>query len=280
MSGEFEPTPQSRLPIIVCVMLIIIGFVLFWLGLRVPEAEGATLLHPLQPVIKLVEDRLERFNKEIKSYECVVHRKERIHGRLQPLQTVFMRVRQQPHHAVYMRVLGPETYAGREVLYNPQRYMDRLVVRNGGKRFGWVTTDISMNSGLLKDHTNYDVTEWGIAQGLAKIIEILKDDKVHGVCQVDYFENCKHGNRKCFAVQLTHHEKDSNFKFYKAVVLVDEELELPVHYCSYSWPEKPDEEPPLIEMLSFSHFEFNIDPHDELFSHKYIGYNFRKDFEL
>lgn len=234
--------------------------------------------HPIQPLLDMAEQRLVEFNAEVRTYQCIVHRKERVNGRLMARQAAVLRVRQNPF-AVYLKVIGGEA-DGREAIYNPRRYGDQVIVKNGGRQFSFVTIGLDPRSPLIMAETNYRVQDWGLAQGLQTVLNILKEEKKYSDVKVEYFEGAKADGRPAFGARITHPTYRQGMRFYQALVLIDEEMRLPVFYQAVSWPRPPSNRPLLIEEFSFTRWKFNIALDERYFWHKNPNYGFSRHKEF
>jgi hypothetical protein len=230
--------------------------------------------HPIDPLLELTRSRLSQFRREVRTYECVVQHKERVRDRLLPRQTVFLRVRQLPF-AVYARVLGPPDVAGREVLYNPKLYGEKVIIRNGGKRFAFITLALSTDNELLKEETNYPVQDWGIAPTLERVLDVLLEEQKRDDVEVEYFKDAKVDGRPASGAKITHPVPRPDDRFYQGLVVIDEELQLPVYYQATKLA-KPGEPPVLLEEFSLSKLKFNVELTPQHFSHKHPEYKFDK----
>jgi hypothetical protein len=70
-------------------------------------------------------------------------------------------------------------------------------------------------------------------------------------------------------------------RFHQALVLIDDELQLPAHYQAFSWPAGPGQKPQLLEEFSITDWRFNVPLGEQHFYHKFSGYGFnkRKEFQ-
>lgn len=235
--------------------------------------------HVAQPLLDMAQQRLVAFNREVQTYQCVIHRRERVNGRLEARQSVSLRVRQEPF-AVYLNTLSPAEHAGREILYNPRRYGAQIIVKNGGPRLAFVTTSLALDSALLKSKTNYGPQDWGITQLLEELILVLQEEVKHAEVHVEYFEGAKVGDRLAYGARIVNPIRRQGLQFYQAVVLIDNELQLPVYYQTFDWPVKPGQPALLLEEFTISQLEFNVALEERHFHHKYEGYGFNKRKEF
>ena len=234
--------------------------------------------HPAQPLLDLAEQRLVEFNRDVRTYQCIVHRKERVNGQLMPRQAAFLRVRQKPF-SVYLKVVGGQS-DGRELIWNPTRYGYQVIVHNGGRRFAFVTTALDPDSDLVRAETNHRVQDWGIAQGLETMIAILKEELKQPDVQVEYFKGAKVDGRGAFGAKITHPARRQGMKFYQALVLIDHQLRLPVYYQAVGWPQPPNNRSHVIEEFSFTRWQFNVSLDARHFWHGHSGYDFSKHKEF
>ena len=66
-----------------------------------------------------------------------------------------------------------------------------------------------------------------------------------------------------------------NFLFHLARIFVDDELNLPIRYESYDWPEKPGGPPELIEEYTYLNLKLNNGFTDADFDIRNPNYQFR-----
>lgn len=234
--------------------------------------------HPIQVLLNLTQQRLVSFERTVQTYQCIVQRQERVHGTLQPRTTTFLRVRQKPF-AVYLKMLDPPDLAGREALYNPDKYGENVIVRNGGKRFAFITLIVASDSDVISKETNYKVADWGVAQTLRTVIEILEQEREQPDLDVTYYDSVKVDGQFAFGARIKHKEKRPGVLFYEALVLIDSRLRLPVYYKALDWPDE-DGKTPVLEEFSFSKWEFNAPLTEQHFSHKHPDYGFDKTKEF
>ena len=66
------------------------------------------------------------------------------------------------------------------------------------------------------------------------------------------------------------------FRYHIARIFVDDELNLPVHYEAYDWPEKPGGEPILTERYTYLNLKLNNGFTDMDFDVRNPNYGFNK----
>lgn len=267
-----------------CVLLTsLVGFV-GSVGLAakpVPESE-----HPLIPVLQTAKGLLQRM-EQVEDYTCTIVKRERIGNELRGHEWISMKLRHervqggrvQTPFGVYLGFLGPDEVAGREVLYGPDLYGGKMIVRRGGLRFAYVTVSIAPEGDLAMQDNRYPITEIGLKNLLKRLIEVGEEDLQHGECEVQYFSNAKIDGRTCTAVRITHPVRRPHFRYHRAEIFVDDQLQVPVRYASYDWPEQEGGPPQLLEEYTYTNLQFNVGLTDRDFDYRNPAYEFRKDFQ-
>jgi hypothetical protein len=227
--------------------------------------------HPLDPALKMAEEGLQRIRAEIRDYTATLTKRERIGGKLWE-QKLAMKVRQREENgpqlkvpmSVYLKFLEPPGMAGREVIWVENRDDGKLVAHEGGFK-NWVRVSLPTNSMLAMLGNRYPITEIGIENLIVKLIERGRRERELGDCQVDFLEDQLQGDRKCLVIQITHPERDSGFDFYQAKIYIDNELNVPIRYSAYVWPEQADGEPVLDEEYIYDDLRLNVGLTDDDF---------------
>ncbi len=243
-------------------------------------------VHPLAPVLEYAQQRLQEMDNEIKDYECILVRRERLAGRLSPYVHAHVKLRHQQTRdgvvltpfSVYMRFLSPAEVQGREVLYVQGQNKGNLIVRRGGQRFKFVTVAVDPKSDIVLRESRYPIEELGIRNLTERLIEVGKEELKQDEIEVTYFEDTKVNGRLCTAIQITHPVRRDHFRYHVARVFIDDELQIPIRYASYDWPRKEGGAPPLLEEYTYLDLELNVGLGDRDFDHRNDHYKFRGDF--
>ena len=222
--------------------------------------------HPLWPALELAVDSYKHIRKHVRDYSCTVVRRERVNGRLMDHEYLTAKVRHQRSRngkvvipfGVYLKVLGPSKVKGREILYVDGQNDGDMLVKNGGKRFAFVTTKISPTSDTAMHGNRYPLTEFGIENLVKRLIENTKDEIALGIeTKVRFFHDAKIDGRKCTGIEVSHPSYDPELMFQMARVFVDAELRVPVHYEAYGWSENGSE-PELLEQYTYRDIRLNV----------------------
>ena len=140
--------------------------------------------HPLWPALELAVSSYKHIRRNVRDYSCDLVRQERVHGELLDREFMTAKVRQRRTRngkvavpfGVYLKVLAPTKVKGREVLYVEGANDGDMLVRNGGKRFAFVTTKISPTSDTAMNGNRYPLTEFGLENLVKRLIEVVQED--------------------------------------------------------------------------------------------------------
>ena len=75
-------------------------------------------------------------------------------------------------------------------------------------------------------------------------------------------------------LQVVHPVPRKEFRFHLARIYVDRELNLPIRYESYGWPQRQGEKPPLLEEYTYLNLKLNNGFTDRDFDKSNASYNF------
>lgn len=243
--------------------------------------------HPLQPVVALAEDCLRRIDEQIHSYSCTFIKRERIGNELRPYEYAVMKLRHRQIRnqrvvvpfAVYMRFLSPADLAGREVLLVEGRHQGKVIARRGGPRLPYMTLALDPHSELAMRESRYPLTEIGIRSLIHKLLEVGKEELAYGEIEVRYFTNAMVDDRRCTVMEVRHPVRRKYFRYHIARIFIDDQLQLPIRYASYDWPEREGGPPRLLEEYTYLDLKLNVPLSEEDFDYRNPNYDFRKDFE-
>lgn len=214
--------------------------------------------HPLEPALKMALQTKQVIDTTLKDYSATVVKHERIDGKLSDPEYALIKVRQQPF-SVYMYFLSPKNLEGQECMYveganNGNMYAHAPPGTLRG-RFG--TVSLAPNSAMAMKDQRYPITEIGIANLTKRLIEVGEHDKQFGECDVKFYQGAKVNGRVCTMIQVTHPIARRNFLFNVARIYLDNQLQLPIRYEAYEWPEKAGDPPVLLEEYTYMNLQIN-----------------------
>lgn len=231
--------------------------------------------HPLMPCVRWAKASLEEL-KNVEDYSCTMVKHERIDGELQDEEWMYVKVRHEPF-SVYTLFRKPKGKKGQEAIYVDGANDNKLLAHGTGLKEIFGTVSLDPASKMAMEGNRYPITELGIRRLLERLIEVGEADSQYGECEVKTIkEGVKVRDRKCICIQVTHPKRRSNFIFHKAKIYIDEELNLPIRYEAYDWPESRGGEPVLMEEYTYLDLKLNNGFADTDFDTKNSGYKFRK----
>ena len=234
--------------------------------------------HPLAWVLKFAHEEQEYLQRTVRDFTCRVTKRERIEGELQDYRYIDMWIREQSHAggvgtqppSVLLEFLGPSEVQGRKVLFVAGQNGDRLLVRKGGRRFGYVVTDIDPASSIVKQESLMPITEIGFSQVLDRTIHALEQDVAADPrgdnTIVEHITTATINGRPCHMLRITHPQRRDGLQFFSASMSIDSELHVPVRFDVYDWPETPGQQPPLISEFTYTNLTLNVDLDDATFA--------------
>ncbi len=229
--------------------------------------------HPLMPTLRWAYDGL-RDLEAINDYSAVVVKRERIGGKVGDHERMFVKVRHRPF-SVYMYFLAPANLRGQEVIYVEGENEGRMWARGSGIRgqmFG--TVSIKPDGVIAMQGNRYPITEIGLLNLVRRLIEVAEADSKYGECEVKFYKGAKVGDRVCTCIEVVHPVPRRNFRFHLARIFVDDELNIPIRYESYSWPTTPGGAPELIEEYTYLDLKLNVGFTDADFDIRNPNYQF------
>ena len=189
--------------------------------------------------LRMAQSSLDKINHDIKDYTCTMIKRERINGQLNEPEYMFVKIRHQPF-SVYLYFLRPDRAKGREVIYVEGRNEGKMLAHEGSglkSRFG--TVSLVPTSALAMDGNKYPITQIGTKNLVKRLLEVGNQDIKYAECEVQYRKNAKVNDRVCTIIEVTHPVPRRNFLFHKALIYVDDELNVPIRYEAYMWPKTP-----------------------------------------
>lgn len=228
--------------------------------------------HPLAPALAMARS-CEQTIASIKDYSATMVKRERIGGKLNDEEYMFVKIRHEPF-SVYTYFLAPEKMKGQEAIYVAGKNKGNLLGHGVGLKKALGMVQLDPNGMIAMSGQRYPITEIGVANLTKRLIEVAEADMRFGECEVQFFKNAKINKRSCTLIQVTHPVPRKEFKFHIAKVFVDDELNVPVRYEAYEWPDAPGSKPPLLESYTYINVELNKGYTDLDFDDKNPEYHF------
>ncbi|MFM7245595.1 MAG: DUF1571 domain-containing protein [Planctomycetaceae bacterium] len=239
---------------------------------------GVLAGHPLDVVLEFAHDEQAYLQRTVRDFTCRVTKRERIDGELQDHRYIDMQVREprvvgtrvMRPLSVLLEFVGPSDVEGRRVLFVAGQHDDRLLVRKGGRRFGYVITDLDPSSTLVKQESLMPIAEIGFSQVLDRTIRALQQDIAADPrgdnTIVERITTATINGRPCQMLRITHPLRRDGLQFFSASMAVDAELHVPVRFDVYDWPDVPGQPPPLVSEFTYTNVALNVNLDDAVFS--------------
>jgi len=231
--------------------------------------------HPLAGALRMAQSSLDKINRDVKDYTCTMIKRERIDGKLGDPEYMFVKIRNQPF-SVYLYFLRPEGEKGREVIYVEGRNEGKMLAHEGSglkARFG--TVSLVPTSALAMEGNKYPITQIGTKNLVKRLLEVGNQDMKYAECDVQYRKNAKVNDRVCTIIEVTHPVPRRNFLFHKALIYVDDELNVPIRYEAYMWPKTPGGRAELDEEYTYLNMKVNVGLTDADFEPSNPNYHFK-----
>jgi hypothetical protein len=234
--------------------------------------------HPLARVLKFAHEERAYLQQTVRDFACRVTKRERIDGELQDYHHIDMRVREQTHAggkvaqplSVLLDFLGPSDVEGRRVLFVAGRNDNKLLVRKGGRRFGYVVLDIDPFGPSVKRESLMPINEIGFSQLLDRTIRTLQQDVAADPSgdntTVEHITTATINGRPCEMLRITHPLRREGLQFFSASMSIDSELHVPVRFEVYDWPEAAGQQPPLMAEFTYTNVSLNVNLDDAVFA--------------
>jgi len=254
-------------------------------GVDIPPAAAGE--HPLDPALKHASDALKRIQAEIKDYECLMVKRERIRGVLNEYEYMYAKIRNHKEEngrmvtplSVYLNFQKPANIAGREVIWVEGANGGKLCAHEGGLLGRLPAVWLDPKGAMAMRGNLYPITEIGIENLVSKLVERGTREKLAdpmGVATVvTVTPGAKLDKRPCTLLEISHPEMKGGFEFQLAQVFIDNEYNLPVRYLAYGWPEPGAKAPPILEEFNYTKIKFNVGLNDSDFEPSNPNYKFR-----
>jgi hypothetical protein len=231
--------------------------------------------HPLDPAIKMANECLAHIGNDIKDYTATIHKHEQVDGKLQERQQIFVKMRHEPFSA-YLYFLGPNSVKGRECIYVAGKNNGNLCAHDTGIK-GLIRVNLDPNGALAMQGQRYPITKIGFLNLAKELVERAEQDKKAEApenCVLKFLNDAKIGSRACTGVELSHEIQRPGQRFQRAVVCVDKQLGIPIHYTAWDWPSQKGGKPELLEEYTYSNIKLNVGLTDKDFDPDNKEYHF------
>lgn len=226
--------------------------------------QASTDNHPLDAVLRLAQEIRNHIERDVRDYTATLVKRERINGKLGSQEYMDIKVRNPRNEgdtrvplSAYIKFIPPSPNAGREVIWVEGRNAGKLQAYQLG-----IPISLEPTGTLAMMGNKYPITEIGLLKLTERLIEKGNRDRQLGNCKVDIFADQIVAGRTCKMIQVMHDDRLAQFDFHIAQIYIDDELQIPVRYVAYLWPEAPGKLPLLEEEYTYSNLRLNVDLRD------------------
>lgn len=232
---------------------------------------------------------IQQSQANIHDYTCLLIKREMVHGEVLPSEFIETKIRNRKvkdgqvvvPFAVYMKFVKPASMRGREVLFVEGAYNNQVRVKEGGTRGKFLPSVLLSPTGRLALQGNrYPIYEVGVENMAQRLIDRATDDTEIDVCDVCFRSGAKIDGRPCKFMQVKRSVPKQGdaakrgMNVYLAQVFFDEELNVPIRYAAYDWPQGQGERPEVIEEYTYQDLKINVGLTDRDFDYQNPEYNF------
>jgi hypothetical protein len=158
----------------------------------------------------------------------------------------------------YLLFEKPRSMTGREVIWVEGRNENKLVAHEGGL-LNVIRANLNPTGLLAMRGNRYPITELGIETLVMRMLEKGQRDRQYDECTVDIDRDMEVDGHKCTVVTITHPHPRAHFEFFQAKIYIDDEIDLPIGYEGFIWPDDDSAgEPVLLERYFYRDLKINV----------------------
>lgn len=285
---NFQPTPTGFHPLIGTVHGDELGSSSLGLN-NAPRSSGGTTTTDnegephrisgrlaLRMQIAMLEEGLARL-KKVSDYTATFYKQERIGTTLSDLQKINIKLRHEPF-SVFMRW---ETVAeGREILYLADKNDGNMIVHPEGMQ-GRIVPSIKLDpeGTMAMRESLHPVSEVGLLELTKQLLDYRKNDlKKNNDLTCELHTNQTFDDRPCYFVVTEYQDKHDSKLYKKTIMVIDEELSLPVSVKNFVWPKDKTqlEQDTLLEHYAYTKIRMNQQLAGRDFDATNEAYHFRR----
>lgn len=132
------------------------------------------------------------------------------------------------------------------------------------------TSPIAMHGNL------YPVTEFGIKRMIERMIDLGEKELAYEDCEVRIDQDASCNDHPCIRIEVCHPVRREYFQYHLARICIDKQLQLPIRFESYDWPEDDSGQPVLKEEYTYHDLQLNVTLTDADFDRDNPEYRFAK----
>lgn len=229
---------------------------------RVPQQAAADADDPevlrgiwaLKMSSSLLEKGCKAFSK-VTDYTAVMHKQERINGRLGDGQEIELKLRHEPF-SVYMKWTSGDR--GRQLIYVDGQNDGNMLVQPGGIK-GRLTGVMSLDptGTLAMSESRHPVTQAGLLELARTVLNFQRKDLERGTgftCELRDDETFE--DRPCYLYTVVYDSPEVHPEYRKSMLYIDKELSMPICVKNFTWARDPNpetiDEDTLVEFYAYT----------------------------
>ncbi|HEV3004100.1 MAG TPA: DUF1571 domain-containing protein [Pirellulales bacterium] len=211
----------------------------------------------------------------VADYQCTLHKRERIKGKLGEHEAMTLRLRHEPL-SVYVRYQVPKRLEGQEVLYVDGRNDGKMLAHPPGLKGKIVrTVPLKTTGRVAMEGNRYPITEVGLKRMAESWLKEYQRDAKLVRCDTRVLAGAKVGARICTCVEAERRQRHQEAPFQLTKLFIDDELGLPIRYEAYEWHPDSNGKPLLAEEYSYVDLQLDNGFTDADFDENNSKYGFR-----
>ena len=205
-----------------------------------------TSTDPLERALQIAKDGLAGCRANIDDYTALLVKREQIGSELShQFMQVKIRNRKvvegkvvQPL-SVYLKYLKPSSMKGREVIYVEGHNDGNIVAHEGGFKGRFLPTVSIPPDGLIAMRgQRYPITEIGVENLMIQLLDRGHTARKFADAQCEFRKNCADQRSSLHCVSSHIANQTFGAVFHQAQVFIDDELNVPIRYIAYDWPNR------------------------------------------
>ncbi len=212
---------------------------------------------PIRRALLKIDECQARY-EAVRDYVCTFTKRERVNGRLTPLNVMTMKVRTRPR-SIYLKFREPRPRAGREAIYIDGRNEGKVLAHDVGLgRLIAGTLSLDPTGRRAMEDCRHPITHAGIGPLLETLEDRWLTELDPGESLVKIRDGMTVGSCTCTYIETTHPREDPDYMFYQVRLYIDRELGLPIRFEAFDWPDGPDSAPELVEEYAYTNLKLNV----------------------
>ena len=225
--------------------------------------------HPFEPLLKIAQLGSNEVDAKYQDYTTTLISQVRVDGELQEEKHVFCKIlhpvtaagsdTQRPEipFSVYTKFLAPKATAGQEAIWVEGQNKGKIIGHPPGM-LNLKRVPLDPDGALAMKGNLHPIYEIGFRNLLVKMVELGEKDMKHGECSVLLTRGVKINSRACTTIDVIHPQKREHFEHHIARIYIDDELNIPIAYEAFLWPQNAGGDPVLHERYIYTDIKLNV----------------------